>query len=95
MAKMEVDTDAINTLNRSMNSETENIVRLAQQMNQSIEALNSTWEGPNHDEFVAKFRDQYTELEEISRLLQKYCESLSKAHKLYCQCEDDVSRYCR
>ena len=63
------------------------------QMTISIEALNATWEGPNHQNFVSTYEEHKDDLDAFHDALSAYLRAWSEAFREYNNCESDVAQH--
>lgn len=62
-------------------------------MTLAIEELNATWQGPNHESFVAEYAKRKEGLDAFHGMLAAFLEAWDEASRTYEQCEDAVAGY--
>lgn len=96
MADISVDTNSINGMTQNINDAVSHLEQTLKQMHESVNELNATWSGSNHDTFASNFEARYGEMKQVNKMLKKYLESVKKAKKEYVsfesQIEDIVNR---
>ena len=96
MADISVDTNSINGMTQNINDAVSRLEQTLKQMHESVNELNATWSGPNHDTFISNFEARYGEIKQVNEMLKKYRESVKKAKKasvsFESQIEDIVNR---
>ncbi|MBQ9058008.1 MAG: WXG100 family type VII secretion target [Atopobiaceae bacterium] len=90
-AQVKVNTDSINDMRRRANTELDRFTQAMGEMRSSVDALNATWKGGNHDKFLQTFEERYKQMEELQKMLKNYLSSIDKAVSNYEQCESEVS----
>lgn len=95
MADVEVDVSLISSMEKRFEEEIEQLQEDLSSLYTSVEELNQTWEGPNHEEFVKNFENRYLDMTELDRSLKSYLKALKKAQKTYTDCESEVFRIVR
>lgn len=95
MADLDVNTSEMSALENKLESAIESLHENLGNLYTSVNELNATWEGPNHDEFVENFENRYLNMTELEKSLKSYLKALKKAKKTYTQCEEDVSQIVR
>lgn len=95
MADLEVDITEMSALEKKLESAIETLHENLGNLYTSVNELNGTWEGPNHDTFVENFENRYLNMEELEKGLKSYLKALKKARKSYTQCEEDVLQIVR
>ena len=90
MADISVDTNSINGMTQNINDAVSRLEQTLKQMHESVNELNATWSGPNHDTFISNFEVRYGEMKQVNEMLKKYLESVKKAKKEYVSFESQV-----
>lgn len=90
MADLEVNIPSLKSTRGSVKDSVESLDKMLREMYESVRELNSTWEGPNHEEFTEKFERNHENMEELNRSLETYVKTLKKAESLYGKCEEEV-----
>lgn len=90
MADLEVNVTSLKSTCGSVKESVERLEKMLSEMYASVKELNSTWEGPNHEEFTEKFERNHENMEELNRSLETYVKALKKAESLYGNCEEEV-----
>lgn len=92
MAKsfIKVNTEAMSSdveeLRELLNNSTANLDK----MYESVTTLDSMWEGPANESFVAQFSSDYTAFKEICSLVSGMIDDMDTAKAKYNSCEDEV-----
>ncbi len=92
MAAMKVDTDQIGSMHSKVLEQMEFLERALADMETSIGDLNATWEGPNHDRFIATFDGYLADMKKLNASLVEYADRVKAAEGLYNRCEDEVGQ---
>ena len=91
---IEVDTPLISNLNTKVLDElTGTLEAQFRSMCLAVEALNDSWQGPNHDEFVRGFEARSEAIQSFQSHLNKYLFAVQDAYRLYNECEETVAGY--
>lgn len=91
---IEVNTEEISSIVSSAQEFYDVMLRAnLTQMTMEIEALNATWEGPNHTAFVDDYETRKDNLETFHGVLTAYLDACSKAVAEYNDCESDVAQW--
>lgn len=61
----------------------ETLVKQLEAMSEAIEALNDTWQGPNHEAFVAEYERRRQGIEEFHKVLASYFHTMGDAYVEY------------
>lgn len=83
-----IDTESIKTLRNEFDTEINTMSASMLKINESVDQLHATWEGPNHDAYVANFQIGYEKMNEMKTALMKFIDILDAAEKKYSQCEN-------
>lgn len=95
MADLEVSTDEMSALENKLEAAIENLHENLGNLQTSVNELNATWKGPNHDAFTENFENRYLNMTELEKSLKSYLKALKKARKSYTKCEEDVFQIVR
>jgi WXG100 family type VII secretion target len=79
MKTMVVDTESIGSLQKSVQESYQRMTDALEAMKRSIEDLNNYWEGPNHDEFVNSFSEQFADMTTVNKSIENFSGNLDKA----------------
>lgn len=90
MADLEVNTSSISSMQTTLEEAVESLESTLKAMYASVNDLNATWEGPNHDEFVRDFQNRYEQMQKLNQAFKSYSNSVKQANKIYRKCEDEV-----
>lgn len=96
MAKkdIEVDTSEISRIEQSAFDEFDSTLRAQyRSMYLAIEALNDTWQGTNHDAFVADYMRRRDGIDAFHDMLSAYLRSLGDVFYRYNEGEKSVADY--
>lgn len=86
----EIDTQQLSTDVKTLEENTEKARQCLENVQESLTALNSTWEGKANLAFRIAFQNDYEFMEEILTRLDKLAECMTYAGKEYVRCESDV-----
>lgn len=90
MREIEVDTDGLRTqiaqLEEKLQLTREELIRLTD----SVDALQSMWNGPAHDEFNKQYELDRERMEQMCTIIQNVLEGMQNARAEYDRCEGDV-----
>ena len=92
MPNMKVDTDEIGSLYGKLTQQLGTMDTLLGDMQKSVDNLNSMWQGPKHDEFLAKFEGWFSDMSKLQSSLGEYAESVREAEQIYRKCDDEVGQ---
>jgi uncharacterized protein YukE len=98
MAKKDLDvtTEDISRIESAAYDEyQETLLEQARAMMAAIEALNNTWQGPNHDSFVRGYVARKQGIDDFHSLLSELLRALGEAVREYNDGEATVAGYIR
>ena len=96
MAKKDIDvsTEDISRVRSTAYDEyEETLIDQFRAMMAAIEALNETWKGPNHDDFVKTFDARSQGIDDFHKLVAAYLRAWDDACREYGNCESNVAGY--
>lgn len=92
MARLKVDTDSMQTLERNLREWISDTANAMKAMRDEVAKLDESWEGSNHDTFVATFAERKDAVKAHATTLESFSESLTQATKLYMELEEEVAQ---
>lgn len=90
MKQIVVNTESMRAAHKACKSHVETLKAALTEMQTSVEALNATWEGPNHDEFEATFKARYAAMEQLVVSIDEYLKAFNSASNSYETCESET-----
>ena len=87
----EVETASLKSTVSSMDSELQQMTRIANRLYEALIALDGSWEGPAHDVFEAEYAKDQRALSGIRNEIIGVIHGLREARERYDKCEDSVS----
>ena len=91
MKQVKVNTDSIRHCHREASSRLENLRSVLGSMHKSVDELNETWEGANHNQFVEEFENLYGNMEQVCNTLDSYLTSVNESAQLYETCDSEIA----
>lgn len=91
MARLRVDTDSMQKLSTSMQEWVSNTADIMRRMRDSVETLDASWEGSNHDDFKQSFAERKEAVKAKALTIEKFSDSLAQASRLYLELESEVA----
>lgn len=89
---IEVSTEGMSGIRSSAYDTFDDVLRASlTSMTLSVEALNATWEGPNHQGFVEAYKVRKDDLDAFHDALGAFLRAWSEAYREYNTCESDVA----
>lgn len=86
-----VDTGILNSDIQGLNTQLELIKRDLDKMYNSVNYLDSMWDGPSNEAFVAHFRQDKEDMAALCNILQELIHCLGFARQEYDRCENEVN----
>lgn len=90
MRKIVVNTESMRAAYKTCKSQVETLRTALGEMRTSVEALNATWEGGNHDDFERTFKVRYAAMEMLVVSIEEYLKSFGSATDSYEACESET-----
>lgn len=91
MKIIQVNTDSIARAKKVAAESLDALRESLVSMRASVDELNATWEGPNHDKFVRQFSEDYAEMERFCNTLGLFIEQYGESGHTYAVCDQDVA----
>jgi uncharacterized protein YukE len=64
---------------------------IMKRMRDTVETLDASWEGSNHDEFKESFASRKDAVKAKALTIEKFSDSLAQASRLYMELESEVA----
>ncbi len=90
MKQIVVNTDSMRAAHKTCKAQVETLRTALGEMQASVEALNDTWEGGNHDDFDAAFKTRYAAMEKLVVSIDEYLKAFNTASDSYEACESET-----
>lgn len=87
---IKIDADQIANLGVSLSQKVKEATDIIDDMASDVEGLAETWEGDNHDRFVAYFDERFTRVDEYGVWLEGFVNAVVRAAGLYKNLPDEV-----
>ena len=91
MARLKVDTDSMQRLDTNLKEWVSGTARAMTEMRDMVQTLDATWEGANHDSFMASFEERKEAVKAQALTIEKFSDSFSNASRLYMELESEVA----
>lgn len=85
-----IDADQIASLGASLSEKVKEATDIIDDMASEVESLSTTWEGDNHDRFVAYFDERLVRVDEYGAWLEAFADAVSRAAGLYESLPDEL-----
>ena len=90
MKQIVVNTESMRSACKTCRAQVETLGMALKEMHASVDALNGTWEGGNHDDFEETFKARYVAMERLVVSIDQYLRSLDSASDSYEACESET-----
>ena len=90
MGKIVVNTESMRAAHKTCKSQVETLRSALGEMRASVDALNATWEGGNHDDFEEIFKARYAVMEKLVVSIDEYLKWFGSASDSYEVCESET-----
>ncbi len=91
MKRIKVNTDSIGNARKVSENELQVLAKAVSDMNKSVEELNATWKGGNHDKFAKDYANRLRLIKKAQEQLDSYVKSIATVNERYGHCESDVA----
>ena len=90
LREIKIDADQIATFGVNLSAKVKEATDLIDAMATDVEGLAETWEGDNHDRFVAYFDERFTRVDEHGAWLEGFVNAVVRAAGLYKSLPDEL-----
>jgi len=90
MSILDVQPEALTVLKKSFDDCNQDFVKLIDQMRSQVDALATSWKGPNHDRFVSYFDERYEVVALYRDFVSAHAAILDHIKSLYGNLEGDI-----
>ena len=87
MKQIVVNTESMRATHKTCMSQVETLRTALKEMQASVDSLNATWEGGNHDDFEETFKARYAAMEGLVVSIDEYLKVFDSAIDSYEACE--------
>lgn len=89
--EIEIETNTLEKDIRELTGELESARKFIQTMTEDMAELDSMWDGPANEAFMAQFGQDVQYAQELCNMIQKLAECMEYAKKQYDICDGEVS----
>lgn len=89
--EIEIETNTLDKDIKELTGELENARKYIQTMTEDMAELDSMWDGPANEAFMAQFGQDVQYAQELCTMVQKLTECMEYAKKQYDTCDAEVS----
>lgn len=89
--EIEVNTDMLASDTNQLTQQLQTARQFIKTMSEDMVQLDSMWDGPANEAFMAQFNNDAQYAEELCKMVEKLIECMENAKKQYDTCEAEVS----